>query len=90
MRETGHSSHYSVVTQPKSQLTHSDAEAILRWAHEAVRYIAALDSDRAATRNGLGFSKSDVSRGHPLTRWHLEVVVRSRTMAIVSMVLARK
>lgn len=83
------SPHYSVDVNRIGQ-KRSDAEVIIRRAHDAVRYIATLDGDRAAVKNGLGFSKSDVSRGHALARWPFEVVIRSKTMATVSMALARK
>lgn len=37
-----------------------------RWAADGVRFLAGVDSDRAAVRNGIGFSKFDNDFGHSL------------------------
>lgn len=88
MIESSLSPHYSVSKQPKYQQPHSD-DVLIR-AHEAVRYLAALDLDRAHEANGRGFSKSDTRLGHSLSKWPTEIVIRHWAFALIAVKLARK
>jgi hypothetical protein len=88
MSEAGPSPHYSIVPQQKYHTSHSDE--VLRRAHEAVRYLAGLDLDRAHEANGQGFSKSDTKLGHCLAKWPTEIVVKHWAFGLIAIKLARK
>lgn len=88
MNQGGSSPHYSAQKQPRNQQTHSDE--VLQRAHEAVRYIAAFDLDRAHEANNAGFSKSDTKLGNCLAKWPTEIVVRHWAFALIAVRLARK
>ncbi|MCJ9720803.1 hypothetical protein MOV66_10290 [Agrobacterium sp. SHOUNA12C] len=88
MSEAGLSPHYFAVSKPKYQQSHSDE--VLARAHEAVRYLAALDLDRASKANNQGFSKSDTRLGHSLAKWPTEIVVKHWAFGLIAVKLARK
>jgi len=85
---TGLSPHYSAQKNQKYHTSLSDDD--LRRAHEAVRYIASLDLDRAHQANGIGFSKSDTRLGNALARWPTEIVTAHWAMGLIAVKLARK
>jgi hypothetical protein len=88
MNEAGPSPHYSIEKQRNYHTSLSDDA--LRRAHEAVRYLASLDLDRAHEANGQGFSKSDTRLGHSLARWPTEIVIRHWAFGLIAIKLARK
>ena len=88
LTENEQSPRYNIQKKPIYQQSHND-DVLIR-AHEAVRYLAALDLDRAHEANGLGFSKSDTRLGHSLARWPTEIVIRHWAFGLIAVKLARK
>lgn len=72
---SGLSPHYSGIRNPDSQDSRSAAR--VRAALAALRHVASLDPDGARLDNGVGFSVSDVARGHALARLSPLTVLRS-------------
>ncbi|TAW65408.1 hypothetical protein ELI15_14030 [Rhizobium ruizarguesonis] len=88
LTEISASPRYSVEKKPIYQQSHSDE--VLARAHEAVRYLAALDLDHAQKANNSGFSKSDTRLGHSLARWPTKIVLRHWAFGLIAVKLARK
>ncbi|MGO8034968.1 hypothetical protein [Rhizobium leguminosarum] len=88
MSEADFSPRYFVSTQ---RIYHTSLSADhVRLAHEAVRYLASLDLDRAHEANGQGFSKSDTRLGNSLAKWPTEIVIRHWAFGLIAVKLARK
>lgn len=61
------SPHYSIFENrkyPDARSSRSDWREHARLIYQALQRIASFDTDRAHFANGMGFSKSDGSRGH--------------------------
>ena len=80
------SPHYSGFQNPVSQDSRSDGR--VRAALAALRHVAALDPDGARLENGVGFSVSDVARGHALARLSPLTVLRSPVLCREVMAMA--
>lgn len=80
------SPHYSQLTNPDSVDPRSDGR--VRAALVALRHVAALDPDGARLDNGVGFSVSDVARGHALSKLSPLTVLRSPVLCREVMAMA--
>lgn len=77
------SPHYSFVSNPGSRVSRRDPSlAKLEAALHALRLVAGNDPDHARSANGMGFAKSDVTKGHRLAAM-LECTPFDRTCRLV-------
>lgn len=90
-QEAAKAPHYSLKSNRKSSISHSDArsDGTLAAALDAVREVASMDPDHARLANAAGFSVSDVALGHRLARLSVsqlktDPVSRGQVLALAS------
>lgn len=83
-----HSPHYSPKPNPKCSDSRSDAR--ITAALSALRHVASFDPDGARLENDVGFSRSDVARGHRLAAIPVALVKSSPRLAAEVLAMAAR
>lgn len=81
MMKLVYSPHYSSARQQKSRDARRDGgSGRLDAALHALRLVAGNDPDHARSANGMGFAKSDVTRGHRLAAMRAEDIRKNPSL----------